>query len=97
MVIGVARIVLHLPASRSLKDKRQILKSLIAQVQNQFQIAVAEVERHDQWQIGVIGIACVTNEAGHADQVLSRAVGFLSSRRMDAQVIEYETETIHAL
>lgn len=93
----MTRVVLHLPGCRSLKEKRQIVKSLIAQVQRQFQLAVAEVERQDQWQIAVVGLAYVSNDAGHADQVLSRAVAFLSSRRLDADVLEYETETLHAL
>jgi uncharacterized protein YlxP (DUF503 family) len=97
MVIGVARVVLHIPASQSLKDKRQVVKSLIAQVQRQFQVAAAEVERQDQWQIGVIGLACISTSAGHADEVIARAVGFLASRNADAELLDYETEIIHAL
>jgi uncharacterized protein YlxP (DUF503 family) len=96
MVIGIARVVMHMPASQSLKDKRQILKSLIAQVQRQYQVAAAEVERHDQWQIGVIGLSCVSTSASHADEVLAHSVGFLASRNMDAALLEYKTEIIHA-
>jgi uncharacterized protein YlxP (DUF503 family) len=96
MVVGVARIVLHIPSSQSLKDKRQVVKSLLAQVQRQFQIAAGEVERQDQWQIGVIGLACVSTSARHADEILARAVGFISSRAGEASILEYETEIIHA-
>lgn len=96
MVVGVARVVLFLGASRSLKDKRQILKSLIAQAQNQFQVAVAEVERHDQWQIGVLGIAYVSTSSGHADEVIARTVNFIASRKVEAEMLEFETEVIHA-
>ena len=96
MVIGVARIVLHIPASQSLKDKRQVLKSILAQVQRQFQIAAGEVDRQDQWQIGVIGLACVSTSARHADEILAHAVGFISSRAAGADVLDYETEIIHA-
>jgi uncharacterized protein YlxP (DUF503 family) len=95
MVVGVARVVLHMPASHSLKDKRQVMKSLIAQVQQRFQIAAAEVEQQEQWQVGVIGLACVSNSAAHADEIIARAVGFLESRRTDAQVLDYATETLH--
>jgi uncharacterized protein YlxP (DUF503 family) len=84
-----------MPASHSLKDKRQVMKSLIAQVQQRFQIAAAEVEQQEQWQVGVIGLACVSNSAAHADEIIARAVGFLESRRTDAQVLDYETETLH--
>lgn len=97
VVIGIARVVLHIPASQSLKDKRQVLKSLIAQVQRQLQVAAAEVDEHDQWQVGVIGLACVSTSSAHADQVIARAVNYLASRNLEAQVLDYETEIIHAL
>ncbi len=97
MVVGVARVVVHIPTSQSLKDKRQVLKSLIAQVQQRFQLSVAEVDRQEQWQIGVLGLACVSTSAGHADQVMARALSFLEGRRGDAQILDYETEILHAL
>lgn len=95
MVIGVARIVVHIPASQSLKDKRQVLRSLIAQVQQRFRISVAEVDRHDQWQMGVIGLACVSTSTSHANEVISKAVGFMGGLRIDAEILDYETEFIH--
>lgn len=96
MVIGIARVVLHVPASRSLKEKRAVVKSLVALTQNQFQMAVAEVDKQDQWQIAVLGLACVSTSAAHADEMVARAVGFIASRKVEAQVIDYETEVIHA-
>jgi uncharacterized protein YlxP (DUF503 family) len=97
MVIGVARVILHLPASRSLKDKRQVVKSLVAQVQRQFQIAAAEVDQLDQWQVGVLGLACISTNAKHADEVIARAINFITSRLDEADLLDYETEIIHAL
>lgn len=97
MVVGTARVVLHLPASHSLKDKRQVMKSLLAQVQRQFQISAAEIERQDQWQIGVLGLAYVSSSASHADEVIAHAVGFIASRNVDAELLDYETEIVHAL
>jgi uncharacterized protein YlxP (DUF503 family) len=96
MVIGSARIVLHIAGAQSLKDKRQVMKSILAQVQREYQVAAAEIERQDQWQIGVIGLACVSNAASHADEKIARAVHFIETRKLDAEVLEYETETIHA-
>lgn len=97
MVVGVARVVLHIPGAQSLKDKRQVMKSLLSQVQREFSIAAAEVERQDQWQIGVIGLSYVSTSASHADEVLARSVRYLETRRGDAELLEYETEIIHAL
>ena len=97
MVIGIARVVLHIPGARSLKDKRQVMKSLVAQVQRQFGVSIAEIERHDQWQVGVIGIAHVSNDAGHSDEVIAKAVRAISSLRGDAELLDFETEVLHAL
>jgi uncharacterized protein YlxP (DUF503 family) len=97
MVVGVARVTLHLPASQSLKDKRQVVRSILAQVIDRFEVAASEVDRHDQWQIAVIGIACISTAASHADERIAKTVGFIASRKLDAEVLDYETEIIHAL
>jgi uncharacterized protein YlxP (DUF503 family) len=97
MVIGTARVTLHIPGAQSLKDKRQVMKSLIAQVQRQFGVAIAEVDRHDQWQIGVIGLAYISTDARHADEVIAKAVRALESTRGDAELLDFQTEIIHAL
>jgi uncharacterized protein YlxP (DUF503 family) len=96
MVIGLARVVLHLPACHSLKDKRQVLKSLTSQVQNRFHLAASEVERQDQWQVGVLGLAYVSTTARHADEVIAHALSFIEGRKIEAELLDYETEIIHA-
>ena len=96
MVIGVARVVLHIPESQSLKDKRSVVKGTIAQLQRQFHISVAEVDALDQWQTSVIGLCCISNSAAHADAMLAKAVKFLESGRMEAQLFDFQTEIIHA-
>jgi uncharacterized protein YlxP (DUF503 family) len=97
MVIGVGRVVLHMPANRSLKDKRSVIKSTLAQIQHRFSVSVAEVERQDQWQVGVIGFSCVSSDVSHVDSVLGSIVQFLENLRLDAELIEVETEVLHAL
>jgi uncharacterized protein YlxP (DUF503 family) len=95
MVIGVARVVLHVYEAHSLKDKRQIVKSVLAQVQREFRVAAAEIERQDDWQTAVLGLSCVSTSAAHADEVLARAVKFISSRHFEADMADFETETLH--
>ena len=97
VVIGTARVTLHIAGAQSLKDKRQVVKSLLAQVQRQFGVAIAEVDRQDQWQVAVIGIACVSTSGAHADEVVAKAVNALARTRGDAELLDYETEIIHAL
>jgi uncharacterized protein YlxP (DUF503 family) len=97
MIVGTARIVLHIPGSLSLKDKRQVMKSVLAQVQREFGVAAAEIERQDQWQIGVLGLAYVSTSAAHADEVIAKAVDFIEARGRDAELLDYQTEVLHAL
>lgn len=95
MVIAVARITLHIPQSQSLKDKRQVVKSLLAQVQRKYLVAAAEVEEQDRHQTGVLGLVCVSNDVRQADAVLAKAVAFLDQARHDVEFLDYQTEVMH--
>ncbi len=94
MIIGVSQITLHLPGSQSLKDKRQIIKSVMARVRNRFEVAIAEVEEQDRWQIAVLGITCVSNSGQHADEVLGHVRQFIEETRPDILVSNSESEIL---
>lgn len=94
MIIGACEITLHLPDSHSLKDKRQIVKSVIARIRNQFDVAIAEVDENDRWQIAVIGISCVSNSSQLASNLLERIQRFVEETRPDLQLANAETEII---
>lgn len=70
MYVGVGRFELFIPASRSLKDKRQIVRSARMAVRNKFDVAVAEVDHQDLWQRSAIGVSCVSHSAGQCQKVL---------------------------
>ncbi len=96
MTIGVCRVSLRLPENHSLKGKRQVVKSLIARLHNRFNVSAAEIEDHDSWQIASIGVSIVSNDERHADQVLASVLSFIRSERLDAELVDYETELLHA-
>jgi uncharacterized protein YlxP (DUF503 family) len=96
MFIGVARVKLRLPENQSLKGKRQVIKPIITRLQNHFNVAVAEVGDQDLWQSSEIGIACVSDDAQHASEMLARVLAFVEGSRLDAEVTDYETEIIPA-
>lgn len=73
MVVGLLELEFHLPQSTSLKEKRMVVKSLIAQLQNRFKVSVAEVGYHDLWQRTLIGVSCVATDAHHLYKVLDNA------------------------
>jgi uncharacterized protein YlxP (DUF503 family) len=77
MIVGVCTIELFLSDSRSLKDKRRVLLRLKDRLHGQFNLSVAEVDGQDLWQKAVLGLACVSNEGRHANQVLDQALNLI--------------------
>ena len=94
MVIGFCTLTLDIPHSKSLKDKRRVVKSITSRVRNQFNVSIAEVDAHDVWQSALIGIACVSNDASYAHGLLEKVVQMISNSRFDAQVADYEIEIL---
>lgn len=77
MIIGSCSLKLIIYGSRSLKDKRQILKSIIERIKSRFNVSIAEIDLNDKWQNAIIGFACVTNDTNHANQILSKVIKFI--------------------
>ena len=94
MNVGVCRIQLRLPENQSLKGKRQVLNSIISRIRNKYNVAIAEVDDQDLWQLATLGITCVSNSAQHADEVMAKVVEFVSSSRLDLEIVDYEIEII---
>ena len=96
MIVGACRVTLRLPENSSLKGKRQLLRSLTTRLRNKFNVAVAEVEDNDRWQIATIGITCVSNDARHAREMLDRVVAFIQYTRLDAELLDSEIDVSQA-
>jgi len=94
MNVGVARVSLRIPENMDLKGKRQVLKSIISRVRNKFDVAVAEVDDNDSWQLAAIGICCISNNKRHSNQVLSKVVNFIENSRFDVEILDYSIEII---
>jgi uncharacterized protein len=77
-----------------LKEKRQVIRSLMERLRRQFNVAVAEVEEQDAWQTAVIGLAVVSNEAGHAERQLDRIVEAIEQSRLDAEVVDRQMDVM---
>jgi len=87
--VGVVRVELHVPGSRSLKDKRAVLRSLKERIRARTQAAVAEVDHHDLWQRGALGVAVVSGDRGRVSEQL-QAVRALVDGAYEAQVLDWE-------
>jgi uncharacterized protein YlxP (DUF503 family) len=94
MVIGILRLTLHLPNSGSLKGKRQIVSGLLRRLRQQFHVTAAEVGERNRWQLAQLGIAYVSADGPHADEVLAHVLHFVERNAMEAQVADVATELI---
>lgn len=93
MTVAVCTLELMLPFSHSLKDKRQVVQSIINRMRQRFNLSVAEVEALDNWQRAVISMACISNELAYAEGVLARAIDWLEKERPDLEIASVNTET----
>lgn len=92
MVIGLLTLELYIPMAQSLKDKRQVIKSLQARLRNEFNVSVAEVGRQDNRQNAVIAVVCVTSDHNYAHGLLSRAAEWVEKTRLDCALTDYQLE-----
>lgn len=89
--IAVLKIKLYAPWVHSLKEKRMIVKSLLAKIRNKFQVSAAEVEEQDVHQSIVIGIAAIVPHSAQADSVMDEIASFVE-QNTDAQIVAEERE-----
>lgn len=76
MIVGVVRIELHIPQARSLKDKRQVIKSLVHKISHRFNVSVSEIDHHELWQIGTIAVAHVARRQADVEKLLRNVAAF---------------------
>ena len=89
MHILSAKLTFYIPHATSLKDKRQICRSLIDKSRQRFNVSVAEVDTQDIHQTLTIGVAIVSGEMAHARQALDEVIRFMDEHA-DAELMEIE-------
>jgi uncharacterized protein YlxP (DUF503 family) len=95
VIVATALLKLHLPQAHSLKDKRRVVKSILARLHNEYAVSASEVEDQDLWQVATLGIAYVSNDASHANSVVSKAVAFVETGHWETWLSGYELEILH--
>ena len=93
MAVGICVIELYIRQSHSLKEKRKLLNSIKARMKNKFNISIAEVGEQNRWQSAILGIAAVSNDRSFVNEVLDKAVGFISSYP-EAEITDHHLEFI---
>ena len=92
MIVGALRIVLQIPESHSLKDKRQVVRSLLQRARNDFTVAAAEVGDTERWQIAELGFAYVSESEAHVNEVIDKVARFIEGSRPDLTMLDYQIE-----
>jgi uncharacterized protein YlxP (DUF503 family) len=93
MPVGLLTLELHIPDARSLKDKRQVLRSLKEKLRGQFNVAVAELEHQDIWQRSVVGVVTISNEEHHVEEMLQKVLSE-SDRILGPVLISHNVEMV---
>ena len=94
MVIGLCTLQLQIPAASSLKDKRQVLRSVTTRVHNEFNISVAEVAQQNSRQLATLALVCVSADSAYVQGLMERAVQFIRTAHAELVLLDYETELL---
>jgi uncharacterized protein YlxP (DUF503 family) len=87
VIVGLITWELHLDACHSLKEKRQIVKSLKDRLHQRFNVSAAETDHQDVWQRAELSACVVSTDRRHAEQVL-RAADRLVDGAAGARIVD---------
>lgn len=91
MIVETAEIKLHAPWVSSLKEKRMIVKSLIARTRNKFNVSIAEIAEQDTHQTIILGVACVTSSVSQADSIIEHIIALIEGST-EAEIMKITRE-----
>jgi uncharacterized protein YlxP (DUF503 family) len=93
MPIGLLTLEIHIPDARTLKDKRQVLRSLKDRLRSRFNVAIAELDYQDTWQRAQVGIVSLSNDMSHLEQSLQTVLNE-AENVLGRDLVSHELEMI---
>ena len=87
IIIAAVTFRLQAPWVHSLKEKRMVVKSLVAQLQNQFHVSAAEIDEQDAHQIIVIGVVAIVPHNAMADSLMDEISTFVEENT-EAEILD---------
>ncbi len=100
MIVGAAAVEIHVHGSRSLKEKRGVVRSITQRVRNRFNVSVAEVGGQGSWRHAVLGISAAGAEAPPVRRALERVLSFIEELHLaevtgtDVEIIQLPYESL---
>ena len=82
---------LHAPWAHSLKEKRMVVKSLIAKLQNRFHVSAAEIDEQDTHSLIVIGVAAIVPNSALANSLMDAISSFVDEN-CEAEILDETRE-----
>ncbi len=90
-MLGTLKLSLYIHDSHSLKEKRKVVKSIVAKVQKRFNVSIAEVGSNDKWQMIELGISAVGNDRRFVNSILDNILSYLDSLYL-GEIIDSDIE-----
>lgn len=97
MVVGVSTFELHLPACRSLKGKRKVVKSLIERIHARYRVSIAETDFHDLHQRSEISVAVVSQSEYEANRMMDEIRTVIDGIAPDAFLTIWEPQILEPM
>ncbi|MCY3903872.1 MAG: DUF503 domain-containing protein [Caldilineaceae bacterium] len=94
MAIGHLTLELYLPLTASLKEKRGIVKPLIARLRRDYNVSVCEADGQDVLSRAVLEVVCVSQNGALAYRQLEKIATRVENWRLDAELIDYFIELV---
>ena len=93
-MVGTLKLSLYIHNNQSLKEKRKVVKSIVAKVHNKFNVSIAEVGSNDKWQMAELGISAVGNDRRFVNSALDNILSFLDSLYL-GEIIDSSIEILN--
>ncbi len=92
--VGLLTLEVYIPGITSLKEKRGIVKPLVARIRHDFNVSVAEVDDHDQLGHTVLAVAAVSASKDYVYGLLQQVAESVARWRLDAELVDYTIELL---
>ncbi len=93
MFVGITKLVLRIPGSRSLKDRRQVVRSFKGRLASRLNVSIAEVGDVERHQVATLGVVTVSRESGACRKVLE-GIRHVADTLPDAQLLDVKGEIL---
>ncbi len=93
MIVGAAIVEIRIHGSRSLKQKRGVVRSIVQRVRNHFNVSVAEVGGQDTWQYAELGVCATGSDRERVRGLIDRTLDFIERLHL-AEVVHTDVEIL---